>query len=367
VTKRTWLQIAVVVAICAFLFFFELGAFGLVGADEPRYAQIAREMFARHDAIVPTLNGQPWLEKPVFLYWKMMISYTFLGVADWAARVPSTFHALALVLAVFFFMRRFRPDAEMDAALITASSAAVIGFARGASTDMLLTTHFSVAMLAWWAWHQTGKKLWLGFFYVLLACGMLSKGPVAPGLAVLIIGAYALLQRDGKIFLRSLWWPGFLLFLAIALPWYIAIEVKIPQFFRIFFIEHNLERFGTNLYQHSQPFWYYLPVFLLSMIPWTIFTLVAMVRAVRSKVWRSHADEGRAPRGRGRGRLDPRRYRRAQALRLPPRSPGDIPPIGGDHSQRDRSRRAARGAPSAGVAPRPRRGRSRAREGSRLV
>ena len=69
------LQLAVITIICVFLFFFHLGAFGLVGADEPRYAQIAREMLARHDWIVPTLNGSPWLEKPVLLYWKAMGSY----------------------------------------------------------------------------------------------------------------------------------------------------------------------------------------------------------------------------------------------------------------------------------------------------
>src|SRR5215475_13259922 len=151
-TRVLILQLAVIVGVCAFFFFFGLGAFGLVGADEPRYSQIAREMFNRHDWIVPTLNGQPWLEKPVLLYWKIMNSYAIFGVHDWAARVPAAFHATALVLVVFFFMRRFRPGSELDAAVITASSAAIIGFARGASTDMLLTATFTMAVLAWWVW-----------------------------------------------------------------------------------------------------------------------------------------------------------------------------------------------------------------------
>jgi 4-amino-4-deoxy-L-arabinose transferase-like glycosyltransferase len=279
-------QLVVVLGVCAFLFFFGLGAFGLVGADEPRYAQIAREMFTRHDWIVPTLNGSPWMEKPVLLYWKVMNSYRILGVYDWAARVPSAFHATGLVLAVFFFMRRFRRGSELDAALITASCFAVIGFGRGASTDMLLSAPFCVAMLAWWAWHQTGRKLWLAAFYALLAVGTLAKGPVAAALAVLIVGAYALCRRDSKIFLRSLWWPGFLLFFAIALPWYVALQIKVPQFFRFFFYEQNLQRFGTNLYRHSQPFWYYLPVFLLSVFPWVVFTVCAIVEAVKRAIAR---------------------------------------------------------------------------------
>ncbi len=289
-TKLLVLQIVVVVGVCAFFFFFGLGAFGLLGADEPRYAQIAREMLVRHDWIVPTLNGAPWLEKPVLLYWKVMNSYSIFGVHDWAARVPSAVHATTLVLAIFFFMRRFRPGSELDAALITASSAGIIGFARGASTDMLVSAPFCLAMLAWWTWHETGKKLWLAAFYGLLAVGVLAKGPVAPALAVLIVAAYAVLRRQGKIFVRSLWWPGFLLFFVIVLPWYLAVQSKVPQFFHIFFIEHNLERFGTNLYQHSQPFWYYIPVLLLAMLPWTVFTVPAIAEAARSVVKRIRAN-----------------------------------------------------------------------------
>src|SRR5215469_12644067 len=283
------LQLAVIAAVCAFFFFFGLGAFGLVGTDEPRYAQIAREMYKRHDWIVPTLNGQPWLEKPIFLYWKIWNSFEIFGVQDWAARVPSAAHAAVLVLAVFFFMRRFRPGSEMIAAMITASSAAMIAFGRGASTDMPLSALFALAMLAWWAWHANGRRLWLALFYALLGVGALTKGPVAPALAILIVAAYAFLRRDKKIFVRSLWWPGFLMFFAIALPWYIAVQIKVPQFFRTFFIEHNLERFGTNLYQHSQPFWYYIPVFLLSMVPWVVFTIMALLDSGKSVIRRFRA------------------------------------------------------------------------------
>lgn len=292
-TKLLVLQLGLVLAICAFLFFFGLGAFGLVGADEPRYAQIAREMLARHDWIVPTLNGQPWLEKPVLLYWREMAAYSIFGVHDWAARVPSAIFATLLVIAVLLFMRRFRAGSELDAAMIAASSAAVIGFAHGASTDMQLAAPFCVAMLAWWTWHEMERRLWLAVFYALLAIGALAKGPVSPALAVLIVAAYAWLRRDGKIFLRSLWLPGFAIFFAIALPWYVAVQIKVPQFFRTFILQHNLERFGTNLYQHSQPFWYYIPVFLLAVLPWTAFTLPALWDALRNgwAILRSRREE----------------------------------------------------------------------------
>jgi 4-amino-4-deoxy-L-arabinose transferase-like glycosyltransferase len=284
-------QLVLVLGVCYFFFFFGLGAFGLTGADEPRYAQIAREMLVRHDWIVPTLNGFPWLEKPALLFWKMMNSYIIFGVSDWAARIPAAAHATAVVIGIFFFMRRFRFASELDAAMIAASSAGMIGFGRGASTDMLISAPFALSMMSWWTWRQTNKKLWLLLFYGLLGVGALAKGPVAPALAVLVVGAYAVLRRDGKIFVRSLSIAGFILFAAIVLPWYLAVQHKVPQFFRVFFIEHNLERFGTNLYQHSQPFWYYVPVFLLAAMPWTLFAVPALIEAGRNawKRWRTNS------------------------------------------------------------------------------
>jgi 4-amino-4-deoxy-L-arabinose transferase-like glycosyltransferase len=282
--SRIILQLGALAGVCAFLFFFGLGSFGLVGADEPRYSQIAREMFNRHDWIVPTLNGQPWLEKPALMYWKIMNCYAIFGVHDWAARIPAAAYATTMVLFIFFFMRRFRKGAEMEAALMTASSAAVIAFARAASPDMLLSAPLFIAMLCWWSWQETARKTWLAVFFVLLAVGMLAKGPVAPALAVLVVSSYALLRRDPRLFLRSLWWPGLLLFFAAALPWYVAVQLKVPQFFRVFLLQHNLARFGTNLYQHSQPLWYYVPVFVLSVLPWIVFTAMAIGSSLRR--WR---------------------------------------------------------------------------------
>ncbi len=98
------------------------------------------------------------------------------------------------------------------------------------------------------------------------------------------MSAYALARRDARILFRSVWWLGLLIFFAIALPWFIAIQIKVPQFFDEFFIQHNLQRFGTNRYQHSQPFWYYVPVFLLATLPWTVFVISAIVDAAKSGI-----------------------------------------------------------------------------------
>ncbi len=219
------------------------GRFGLLGADEPRYAQIAREMMDRHDWITPTLNGTAWLEKPVLYYWRANIAYRIFGVNEFAARVPAATFGTLITFVVYFFMRRFRRGSEMDAALITASSAAIIGFAHGASTDMQLAAPFTAGMLCWFAWFRTERKWLLALFYAFMAVGTLAKGPVAPGLAGLIILVFGLVRRDWKLAIRTLWIPGILLFLVIALPWYVLVQMHNPQFFRVFILEHNLARF----------------------------------------------------------------------------------------------------------------------------
>src|SRR5256714_14701992 len=282
-------EVLTVAALCAFFFFYGLSNFGLVGADEPRYAQIAREMLNRNDFITPTLHSEPWLEKPALYYWRATAAFHAFGVQDWAARLPSATFALALVIIIYFHMRRFRPGAHFGAALITASSAAIIGFARGASTDMQLAAPFAFAMLGWYAWFETGKKFWLFDLYFFLAVGTLAKGPVAPGLAFLIVLVFAALRRDLRLVWRTIWWPGVLIYAAIVLPWYIAVQRANKDFFKVFFLEHNLERFATDLFQHKQPFWYYGPVVILALMPWTLYAFAAVVSAAKQTWhdWRS--------------------------------------------------------------------------------
>jgi 4-amino-4-deoxy-L-arabinose transferase-like glycosyltransferase len=275
-----WLLLA---GFCGFLFFFGLAFFGLIGADEPRYAQVAREMLARHDWITPTLGGKPWLEKPPLYYWQAMLAYRIFGVSDWAARLPSAVDATLMVVVIYLFLRRFRPGFQLDGALMTASAAGIISFARAASTDMPLAATFTIALLAWFAWYESESRRFLALFYCFLALGMLAKGPVAPLLAAMIIVIFAGATSDYRLLRRTLWVPGILLFCAVVLPWHIAVQIKNPEFFRVFILQHNLARFGTNLYHHPEPFWYYVPVTLLGLIPWTVFVVASLAETIR--VW----------------------------------------------------------------------------------
>ncbi|MFZ0734900.1 MAG: glycosyltransferase family 39 protein [Candidatus Sulfotelmatobacter sp.] len=285
-TARTRTDLLLLAGFCAFLFFYGLGAFGLIGADEPRYAQVAREMLDHRDWVTPVLEGRPWLEKPPLYYWQAMVAYSIFGVSDTVARIPSAFDATLLVIAVYLFFWKFRRGVEIDAALIIASCAGVIGYARAASTDMPLAAAFSIGMLSWWAWRESSHRIYLAMFYVFIALGMLAKGPVAPFLAGLIIVVLAAATRDWRLISKTLWLPGIASFCVVALPWYLLVQLRNPQFFREFILQHNLERFSSNLYHHPEPVWYYIPVIALALVPWIVFVIAAIAAIAQSlHVW----------------------------------------------------------------------------------
>lgn len=303
-----WAVIAELATLVVFtVFFLSYGAtpllggagLGLVGADEPRYAQIAHEMLDKFDAahgvkdrlsacVTPYLFGRPWLEKPALYYWRAMFIFQEFGVHDWSARLPSTSFAFFLIFLIYLHMRRFRYGGHLDAALITAACAGILGFSRGASTDMQMAAPLSIGLLGWYAWYETDSKFWLFDIYFFTGLATLAKGPVAPFLALTIVATFALLRKEWSILRRSFWWPGVLLYLAIVLPWFIAVQHKNPTFFREFFLEHNLERFATNRYQHVQPFWYYLAVVFLAVMPWTVIAIRALIDGIHNSIieWR---------------------------------------------------------------------------------
>jgi len=147
---------------------------------------------------------------------------------------------------------------------------------------MPLASMFTIALLGWYAWYESGERVYLALFYTSLALGALAKGPVAPFLAAVIVVLFAGAKRDLRLTVRTLWIPGVLLFCAVALPWYVAVQIRNPDFLRIFIFQHNLARFGTNLYHHREPFWYYLPVTLLALVPWTVFIAASFVETMRA-------------------------------------------------------------------------------------
>ncbi len=287
---RRSVDVLALIAFCGFFFIAGIQLVGLVGADEPRYAQVAREMLQRHDCVTPVLYGHPWLEKPPLYYWGAMLAYKAAGgVSDWAARLPSAILCPLMVFFIYVWARHFRRGMQLDAALITAASLMVIGFGRSASTDMPLTAMFTAAMLCWYGWYSSQEPGWLLGFYLFSGLGTLAKGPVAVFLAALIIVIFAALRSDRRLVLRTLWPVGIVLYLAVTLPWFIAVQLANPGFFRVFFLRQNLARYTTDLYRHHQPFLYYLPVALLALAPWTVFVIAAVIDAIRD--WRFSAQQ----------------------------------------------------------------------------
>jgi 4-amino-4-deoxy-L-arabinose transferase-like glycosyltransferase len=306
-------EVAILLGFAGYFLFYGLVPYfggdqlGLVGADEPRYAQIAREMLHAHNercnevhamvvpkgltpsdikasytcltagTITPILYGRPWLEKPALYYWRTMSFYKEFGVSDWSARIASATGALALIILAFLHLRRFRPGGHLDAALIMVSCVAIVSFARGASTDMQLAAPFCIGMLGWYAWYETGKKFWLFDLYFFGAAATLAKGPVAPFMALAIICLFLGLRKEWSALRRTIWIPGVLLYLAMVLPWYLAVQRRNPTFFYEFFLQHNVERFATDLYRHHQPAYYYLIVLIIGLLPWTALSLRALV------------------------------------------------------------------------------------------
>ena len=272
---------------------------GLVGADEPRYAQIAHEMLVRFDSahtlkgklgacVTPYLYGHPWLEKPALYYWRAMFVFQEFGVHDWSARLPSVSFAFIMAALIYLHMRRFRRGGHLDAALITVACAGIIGFARGASTDMQMAAPLCIGLLGWYAWYETDSKFWLFDIYFFTAISTLAKGPVAPFLAIMVVASFAALRKEWSLLKRSFWWPGVLLYFAIVLPWFLAVQRQNPTFFREFFVNQNLQRFATNRYEHMQPFWYYGVVVILAVMPWTVLAVRALWDGIQTSVaeWR---------------------------------------------------------------------------------
>ena len=273
---------------------------GLVGADEPRYAQIAHEMLVRFDAahtikdrlsacVTPYLYGHPWLEKPALYYWRAMFVFQEFGVHDWSARLPSASFAFIMVALIYLHMRaipaRRAPGCGADHGGLRGDYRV---FARrfDRHADGCAAVDWAARLVCVVRDRLEVLALRYLFLYRRGHAGQGAGGAVCwPSSS---FAAFALLRKEWSIVQRSIWWPGIALYFAITLPWFIAVQHQNPTFFREFFLEHNLERFATNRYQHSQPFWYYLVVVVLAVMPWTVIALRALIDGMQTSVaeWR---------------------------------------------------------------------------------
>jgi 4-amino-4-deoxy-L-arabinose transferase-like glycosyltransferase len=323
---------ALIVATLYVCYFSHLGAIGFVGPDEPRYAWIARDMAETGDWVTPRLYGMPWFEKPPLYYWGAAICFRLFGVSEAAARLPSAISALLATLAMAWLGWRIcGAETARWLLLLLPTTVGMIGFSHAAATDMPFSAMLTIAMVCAAlllrlpsecgglgqlspnkasATESTGTlatppassslisftsstsstaftSLLFGFF---LGLAVLAKGPAAIILCGGAVCFWALFSKRWRDALRLLHPAAIATFCVTALPWYILCARRNPDFFRIFIIEHNFKRYLTPEFQHIQPFWFYLPVLCIALLPWTAGSLILAKDAAyswRDSGWRS--------------------------------------------------------------------------------
>ena len=269
----------------------------LVGPDEPRYAQVAREMFLRRDLITPTLGGHTWFEKPVLLYWLMMFGYKVFGVSEFSARLGPALAGVLAIIAVWWISRRIETKSSLPhfsflSVLVMASSGGMVVFSRGASFDIVVTMTLTWALGFFLAYElESERRAWyLAGFYFFIGLSLLAKGLIGIVLPFGIVILFYILRRrwpEKKLFVSLIW--GVPLALVVASLWYGPVIYRHGwPFINEFFIQHHFARYFSNKYQHPQPFYYYLPIILMLSIPWTIFLIEGLVK---SKDWSWRSDD----------------------------------------------------------------------------
>ena len=256
--SRSWLIIPLLI-----LYLFDLGGAGFLGPDEPRYASVGREMQRSGDWVTPRLDGNAWFEKPPLLYWLTAAGRLLRLPDEWAARLPVALTSVAFL--VFFFLvltREFSPRIAIEATAILATSAGWLAYSFIAIPDLLMSATLGAAMLIalFDARPVPGHRARSGY----IAGGLLGLSILAKGFVPVVLFAPTLLITRGK---RLAMLAGCIL---VAAPWYVlCLASNGSAFWNEFFWKHHVERFFTPTLQHVQPFWYYLPILLAGLFPWT--------------------------------------------------------------------------------------------------
>ena len=260
------------------LLFSGLGAFPLTDRDEGEYATSASEMIKNGDYVVPTLNGRPYLEKPILFFWVLSASFKVFGQNELAARLPSALSGLLIILTLYglyFFLpeRDFSGKKHLFAitSLVLLSCPLFLLVARACLTDMLLSLFIWLSMALFFLSMEKGSSIWLlGLSWLFLSLGFLTKGPVAMAMSLPVFGLYSFLRRD-FLWLRPVRvFTGVAIFLVINLPWYLAIYGRMGNsFIETFFLTQNLERFARTLLGHGGGPFFYLAVLAAGLFPFS--------------------------------------------------------------------------------------------------
>lgn len=300
----------------------------LLGPDEPRYSQVAREMFERGDWITPQLGGFDWFEKPALLYWLQIASYHLFGVSEFAARFGSAIFGLGTILSLWILGRgsetakntgdetKENENSIFDfqslsfanwLALIAASTLGLLAFSHAASFDIILTFPITAALVGFFIFDLKERAfadenlspfaripvlLPLSVFYFFIGIAIIAKGLVGIVFPLAIVAFYHALswKLPSKTFILSLFW-GTILSLLVASLWYVPMyQANGWKFIDEFFIQHHFQRYTSNKYQHPQPFYFFFWVLPLMTLPWMPFFLVAVWNFIKDFFQRSKTE-----------------------------------------------------------------------------
>ena len=297
----------------------------LLGPDEPRYAQVAREMFDKGDWVTPTLGGFTWFEKPALLYWLEIASYHVFGISEFAARFGSALFGLGTVASLWILGRNGKRLTTNDEqrtttgfarylALIAASTLGILVFSHGASFDINITFPITAALVSFFIFDIATSNLGQGqlpataggtdllaasprrrvavsllLFYFFIGVALLAKGLIGIIFPLAIVAFYHVLswKLPSKTFVASLFW-GTAVALAVASIWYVPVYLRNGwPFIDEFFIQHHFQRFTTNKFQHPQPFYFFLWVLPLMTLPWLPFFFASIWSTIRGTLKRN--------------------------------------------------------------------------------
>jgi 4-amino-4-deoxy-L-arabinose transferase-like glycosyltransferase len=283
--RGLWLMLLVFVI----LWFGNLEYRKLIRPDEGRYAEIPREMVASGDWTTPRLNDLKYFEKPPLQYWATAVAYEVFGEHQWTSRIWAALTGFAgILLAWFTATRLFGREAGIYAALLLGSSLLYAMIAHVNTLDMGVTFFITLGifslLLAQKEEQAAYRRNWMLLAWAGLALAVLSKGLmgiVLPGAALFL---YSLFNRDIVIWKRMHWISGLLVFFLIAAPWFVLVIKANPEFFQRFFIYEHFQRFTSKVHGRYQPWYYFIPIMLLGMLPWTVLMLDTVLRSWRSGV-----------------------------------------------------------------------------------
>ncbi|WP_439482332.1 lipid-A-disaccharide synthase N-terminal domain-containing protein [Cyclobacterium plantarum] len=285
-SKFTKYRLSMLLVFMGMILFFNLGNWGVTESSEARYAQISKEMLESGDYFHPTLMGIYHYHKPPLTYWITALSYKLFGISSWSARFFLQIAILMQIWLVYKIGKLLYNNRQVAtyAAFIYSSFFILIISGRALTTDAYLSLSTLAAMYAWFLYLKNDRQSHLLVFYLMLGLGFFIKGPVilVVPLAVILFQKYVQKVPLGS-FISHL--PGMLIFLFTGLGWFVYLYTENPEFLDYFFFNHTVQRFSTNNFSRSQPFWFYGVLVISSSFPW----LLVLLSKIKS-LWRNKAD-----------------------------------------------------------------------------